>query len=185
MRQLKYFKINSSLEDLKKERNKYALQYHPDRQKSEALAKVASDKMALINDEYDYVTDPENRVSVISPSAGGPIFTPGTKTKFTDQWKHHEKELRQAQNFFHAFTNAKGVDMELLVNTANAIKNWTIIFLIYKSKYGSEFSEHLNLYVKNKTHLKVIKDFINESIKDNVSKNINNIFNVFSKIFKP
>lgn len=186
---LKYFNINHSLEDLKKKRKQYALRFHPDLYKSEGEKTTASKKMAEINAEYDYVTDPKNRVAKISPSAGGPIFNPGgPKPKYSDQKVYTERQKRQAQNLFHALTSGNGFDEELFVNTANAVRNWISVIEIYSKNYGDLF-EQIKISLKKEKHQKYVIDFINAAIKDqaaeNLSSNLNNLFNIFSKIFKP
>lgn len=185
---LKYFNINHSLDDLKKKRKQYALRFHPDLYKSEGEKATASKKMAEINAEYDFVVDPQNRVATISPSAGGPIFNPGPRPKYSDEKVYTEKEKRQAQNLFHALTNGSGFDAELFVHTANAVKNWISVIEIYSKNYGDLF-EQIKKSLKTEKHQKYAIDFIKTAAKDqaneNFANNMNSIFNFFSKIFKP
>lgn len=185
---LKYFNINHSLEDLKKKRKQYALRFHPDLYKSEGEKTTASKKMAEINAEYDYVVDPKNRVAKISPSSGGPIFTSGgKKSERTTKRAATEKEIRQAQNLFHALSNGNGFDAELFVKTANAVKRWTIVLDVYSKNYG-EFTEHIAKYIKKEHHRIYILDFVQGRIKeetiDNTEINLTDFFNILSKIFK-
>jgi DnaJ-class molecular chaperone len=155
---LEYFKITDSLEDLKHKRRQYALQLHPDKHSTEAAKKTASAKFVKMNAEYEYAIDPKNRIPVMRPSAGGPIFTPGRNPKSKT---YSEKNIRQAQDLFHALSNGSGVDWDLFIGTSNAINSWTEVLKIYQIKYGETLKTHLTYYIKNKDFESQIIDFIN------------------------
>ncbi|HEY0029157.1 MAG TPA: hypothetical protein VGC65_00250 [Bacteroidia bacterium] len=189
MRKLKFFDIRLSLPVLKKMRNDYALKHHPDKQKNEAAAKAASDMMALINDEYDYVINPKNRIPVISPSAGGPIFNKAKRGFYQHTGKstfgdYSEKEKRQAQDLFHALSNGKGVDYDQFVNVANSITNWIAIIDIYSRVYGNLY-EHIKCYVKDPENIQYILTTLNQMIayqaKTNLESNITSVFNIIKR----
>lgn len=156
---LNYFNDTDSIDDINREYKRLSKLYHPDINKDIN----ENEKMKAINVERDYVLqhrqEPAKKESSI---------------------QDEEFLRRVAQNIFHALTNAKGVDYNLLVSTINKITYEEVkpITSIYFRTYGFDLVKHIQSLVKDKTTKDAIITFLN------VAKENPGIFNLVNFLIK-
>lgn len=165
--QLNYFDINKSLSELKKDRNKLAIKFHPDKYKGEDVA----GKIAEINNEYDYVTNPKNRLKHSQQKKASPGIDPIC--------------YDQAQKIFHALTNLKSVDYDLLIRTVTQVTNWKDVSEAYYRSYGIHTLLHIQRAVPKQWNDRIIKIVVmaNQVKTKTAEEVIKDLYNHISQFF--
>lgn len=161
--QQKYFNINDSLEALKARRREYAKKYFPDKYQTVAEQDKATAIMQEINSEYDFVTNPENRLKYQKAK-------PRVATKKPNWTANAAVEEKQAQNLFHALTNGGKVDMTLLIDTLNSISNHAGVIDIYQKKYNSDLVRDVYKYIKDEKYRDAIANHLKKIVISRVFK---------------
>lgn len=127
---LLYFKQTDTLEQLKKERNRLAKKYHPDKNKSPDAIKT----MQAINTEYEYVL------------SGKAIPTQIINVEDFEAIKQASK------NIHHATVIEKNINYQLLYNTFQVLRYDQLKPLteFYLKKYGIDLITDLEKKITNK-----------------------------------